>query len=134
MFALLLSLAKAAKPFVLVHPESPASVVELADVVGSTSRLLNATRELPHSQFIVATDKGIFYKMQQLNPNKQFIAAPTAGEGGNCRSCAHCPWMAMNQVDSALSALKGNQNEIHLRTDVIKKARLSLQRMVDFSA
>lgn len=119
---------------VLVHPESPASVVELADVVGSTSRLLNATRELPHSQFIVATDKGIFYKMQQLSPNKQFIAAPTAGEGGNCRSCAHCPWMAMNQVDSALSALKGNQNEIHLRSDVIKKARLSLQRMVDFSA
>jgi quinolinate synthase len=89
---------KAAYPgsAVLVHPESPSSVVEMADVVGSTSQLIKAAQEMDNQTFIVATDKGIFYKMQQLAPHKTFVEAPTAGSGAACRSCAHCPWMAMN--------------------------------------
>ena len=81
---------------VLVHPESPDSVVQVADVVGSTSQLLKSSYELPNQTFIVATDRGIFYKMQQASPDKQFLEAPTAGSGATCKSCAHCPWMAMN--------------------------------------
>ena len=84
---------------VLVHPESPASIIEHADVVGSTSQLIKAACEMENKLFIVATDQGIFYKMQQLNPDKIFIEAPTAGEGATCRSCAHCPWMAMNTLE-----------------------------------
>ena len=74
------------------------SPVDLADVVGSTSKLLNATRELPNKQFIVATEDGIFHKMMQYSPDKEFIAAPTAGSGATCKSCAQCPWMKMNDL------------------------------------
>ena len=81
---------------ILVHPESPEAVIELADAVGSTSQLIKAAQTLPNKTFIVATDRGIFYKMQQLCPDKEFVEAPTAGNGAACRSCAHCPWMAMN--------------------------------------
>ena len=65
---------------ILVHPESPQSIVDMADAVGSTSQLINAARTLPHKQLIVATDRGIFYKMQQAVPEKA-LEAPTAGEG-----------------------------------------------------
>src|SRR5690606_11689545 len=84
---------------VLVHPESPEAVVALADVVGSTSQLIRAAQTLPQKKFIVATDQGIFYKMQQTCPDKLFYIAPTAGSGATCRSCANCPWMAMNSLE-----------------------------------
>ncbi|UCE89197.1 MAG: quinolinate synthase NadA, partial [Pseudomonadota bacterium] len=83
---------------VLVHPESPTAVIELADVVGSTTQLIQAAHDLPNPTFIVATDRGIFYKMQQAAPHKTFLEAPTAGAGATCVSCAHCPWMAMNDL------------------------------------
>ena len=85
---------------ILVHPESPASVIELADRVGSTTQIIRAAREMDNPQFIVATDQGIFYKLQQQAPDKQFIIAPTAGNGATCRSCANCPWMAMNELET----------------------------------
>ena len=81
---------------VLVHPESPDSVVRLADVVGSTSHLIDAAMKLPNQKMIVATDQGIFYKMQQAVPDKELLVAPTGGSGATCRSCASCPWMGMN--------------------------------------
>ena len=81
---------------VLVHPESPDSVVRLADVVGSTSQLIDAAMKLPNQKMIVATDQGIFYKMQQAVPDKELLVAPTGGSGATCRSCASCPWMGMN--------------------------------------
>ena len=71
---------------VLVHPESTSSVIEEADVVGSTTALINAVVNMPHHKFIVATDAGIFNKMRQLAPEKELIEAPTAGEGATCQS------------------------------------------------
>lgn len=118
---------------VLVHPESPTSVIEQADVVGSTSRLLKASQELPNSTFIVVTDRGIFYKMQQKSPHKTFIAAPTAGQGATCRSCGHCPWMAMNTLLNLEQSLLIGNNEILLDAEIIAKAKIPLQRMLDFS-
>lgn len=118
---------------VLVHPESPTAVVEMADVVGSTARLLSAVSELPNNEFIVATDRGIFYKMQQAEPDKVFIEAPTGGEGATCRSCAHCPWMSMNQLDNIESTLIHLTNEVKLPDEVIDKALLPLTRMVEFN-
>ncbi|WP_254503793.1 quinolinate synthase NadA, partial [Salmonella enterica] len=76
------------------------SIVEMADAVCSTSQLIKAAKTLPLRQLIVATDRGIFYKMQQAVPEKELLEAPTAGEGANCRSCAHCPWMAMNGLNA----------------------------------
>ncbi|WP_374963223.1 quinolinate synthase NadA [Spongiibacter tropicus] len=119
---------------VLVHPESPASVVELADVVGSTTQIINAARDLPNKQMIVATDQGIFYKLQQLVPDKEFIIAPTAGSGATCRSCANCPWMAMNALENLLDVLENGGNEIHVDPALGEQAMKPLTRMLDFAA
>ena len=118
---------------VLVHPESPMSVVDLADVVGSTSKILSATRELPNKQFIVATEDGIFHKMKQYSPDKEFIAAPTAGNGATCVSCARCPWMKMNDLQRLEKILATGNNEIHIDEETRVLAAKSLTRMVDFA-
>ncbi len=118
---------------VLVHPESPASVVALADVVGSTSQLIKAAEQMSNRQFIVATDQGIFYKMQQLCPEKQFHIAPTAGSGATCRSCANCPWMAMNELENLVAVLEQGGNEIFVDPALGQKAMVPLQRMLDFA-
>lgn len=119
---------------VLVHPESPEPVIELADVVGSTSQLIRASQEMEQQSFIVATDKGIFYKMQQLSPNKSFIEAPTAGEGASCRSCASCPWMAMNTLEALLHSLQTGSDEVIVDPALVPKAVKPLQRMLDFTS
>lgn len=119
---------------VLVHPESPASVVELADVVGSTSQLIKAAQTMDRERFIVATDSGIFYKMQQAAPNKILIEAPTAGNGATCRSCSHCPWMAMNGLENLAEVLERGDQEIHVDPELQKKALIPLTRMLDFAA
>ncbi|WP_317929108.1 quinolinate synthase NadA [Halioxenophilus sp. WMMB6] len=123
---------------VLVHPESPAAVIDLADVTGSTSQLINAAKTLPNKQFIVATDQGIFYKMQQQCPDKELIIAPTAGHGATCRSCANCPWMAMNSLENLVKLLESPEvaaaNEITVDPKLGERAMLPLTRMLDFSA
>jgi quinolinate synthase len=119
---------------VLVHPESPAKVIELADVVGSTTQLIKAMKKLPHKKFIVATDKGIFYKMKQAAPEKILIESPTAGVGATCMSCAHCPWMAMNGLHNLAQVLETRDNEIHVDEKVRMQALHSTQRMLDFAA
>lgn len=118
---------------ILVHPESPIAVVELADVVGSTSKLIRAVHELPNKQFIVATDNGIFHKMKQNAGDKLLIEAPTAGEGATCESCAHCPWMAMNSLRNLLSTLQDMDNEILIDEDIRQKALLPLEKMLAFN-
>lgn len=117
---------------ILAHPESPASVLAMADFVGSTTQLLKASQTMPQQQFIVATDRGIFYKMQQANPQKSFIAAPTAGDGATCKSCAHCPWMAMNQLDALLQTLGDHPQEIQVAADLRERALVPLERMLAF--
>jgi len=119
---------------ILAHPESPAGVLEIADVVGSTTQIIKAAGELPNKQIIVATDQGIFHKLQQKNPNKQFIIAPTAGNDATCRSCANCPWMAMNSLQTMYESLQAESNEVHVDPQLAEKAMVPLQRMLDFAA
>jgi quinolinate synthase len=119
---------------VLVHPESPSSVIDLADVVGSTSQIIRASQEMPNEKFIVATDKGIFHKMRLLAPDKVFIEAPTAGSGATCRSCAHCPWMGMNALENLESSLLEGSNEIVIDEGIRGRAMVPLQRMLDFQS
>lgn len=118
---------------ILVHPESPESVVRLADVAGSTSQLIAAAKDLPNQQLIVATDKAIFYKMQQAVPDKLLIEAPTAGNGATCKSCAHCPWMAMNELTNLRDVLRDNGQEVFVDETVRKDAAKSLGRMLEFT-
>lgn len=120
---------------ILVHPESPASVVALADAVGSTTQLIYAAKTLSNSHFIVATDRGIFYKMQQAAPGKILLEAPTAGNGATCKSCAHCPWMAMNGLQAIYQSLTNNGgHEIKVDETLRQRALVPLNRMLDFSA
>ena len=131
--ALQILMSKHPQAAVLVHPESPASVVALADVVGSTTQLIQAISRLPNKAFIVATDNGIFYKMQQLAGDKKLIEAPLAGEGASCESCAHCPWMAMNSLRNLAATLEHMDNEIEVEEAIRGKALKSVQRMLSFN-
>ena len=118
---------------VLVHPESPAAVVELADVVSSTTGLIKAAAEMDNPSFIVATDNGIFYKMKQAAPGKKFIEAPSGGVGATCTSCAHCPWMAMNNLRNLAEVLESGANEIHVDPAIQAKAIKPIEKLLDFS-
>ena len=119
----------------LVHPESPAAIVEMADVVGSTTQLISAAKQMPNEVFIVATDKGIFYKLQQQNPEKTFVVAPTGGAGAGCSSCAYCPWMAMNELQNLADVLESPSlaNEIRVDEALARQALIPLNRMLDFA-
>ena len=119
---------------VLVHPESPADVVALADAVGSTSAILKAAREMDATEFIVATDNGMMHKLRTLNPGKTFIEAPTAGNSATCKSCAHCPWMAMNGLADVARVLETGANAIHVDPALIPRARQPIDRMLAFTA
>jgi quinolinate synthase len=119
---------------VLVHPESPADVVALADAVGSTSAILKAAQAMDAKTFIVATDKGMLHKLRSLNPGKVFIEAPTAGNSATCKSCAHCPWMAMNSLAGVAHVLETGANEIHVDPALIPRARQPIDRMLAFTA
>jgi len=118
---------------VLVHPESPAGVIALADVVGSTSQLVAAVKRLPHDKFIVATDSGIFYKMRQAVPDKILLEAPTEGKGATCKSCAHCPWMAMDNLQNVAHVLETGANEVHIDENIRQRALRATERMLDFA-
>jgi len=119
---------------VLVHPESPAGVVALADAVGSTSAILKAAREMDAPEFIVATDSGMMHKLRTLNPGKIFIEAPTAGDSATCKSCAHCPWMAMNGLAGLAQVLETGANEVHIDPALGRRARVPIDRMLAFTA
>jgi len=119
---------------VLAHPESPAGVLELADVVGSTTQIIKAAQSVPNKQIIVATDQGIFHKLRQLAPDKELIVAPTAGNEATCRSCASCPWMGMNSLENMLESLKQESNEVFVALELAEQAMIPLQRMLDFAA
>lgn len=119
---------------VLAHPESPASVLELADHVGSTTQIIKAAADLPNEKFIVATDQGIFYQLQKTAPTKTFLIAPTAGKGATCRSCANCPWMAMNELELLAEVLDNPQGrEIVVEPALGARAMQPLDRMLEFA-
>ncbi len=118
---------------VLAHPESPAAVLAQADVVGSTTQLIDAARKLDAGILIVATDQGILHKMRAQAPGKTFLAAPTAGDSATCKSCAHCPWMAMNALTNLAEALEGGRNEIILDPSLGLRAKTPIDRMLDFA-
>lgn len=119
---------------VLVHPESPTAVVAQADVVGSTTQLIKAAQTSRSKRFIVATDRGVLYKMKLAAPDKEFLTAPTAGNSATCKSCAMCPWMAINTLQNLADTLVHGINEIHVDAVIAKKAQRGIKRMLDFSA
>ena len=119
---------------VLVHPESPKSVVDQADVVGSTTQILQAVLHGSASTYIIATDNGLMHRMRQLAPGKTLIEAPTAGRSATCKSCAHCPWMAMNALQGVLACLEQGSGEVQVPEPTRSQALGCIDRMLDFTA
>ena len=134
--ALELELLKAEHPeaMVLVHPESPEAVVALADVVGSTSQMLKAVVDGAANEYIVATDNLLMHRMRQLAPGKTLIEAPTAGNSATCKSCAHCPWMAMNALQGVIGCLEQGSGEILVDPAMGRNAVRCIDRMLAFVA
>lgn len=133
--AIELEMLKAQHPnaMILVHPESPQAVVDLADVVGSTSAMIKAVVEGNATEYIVATDNGILHRMRQLAPNKKLIEAPTAGNSATCKSCAHCPWMAMNGLVGIVNCLENHVGEVFVEEPIRSQALVCIDRMLDFT-
>lgn len=118
---------------VLAHPECPSPVLKLAHFIGSTTSIINETKENPAKKFIVATDSGLTHKMQQASPDKTFITAPTSGKSATCKSCAHCPWMAMNNLEKIVQCLIEKTNTINIDAETIKLAYRPIQRLLNFA-
>ena len=118
---------------VLVHPESPAGVIAQADFVGSTKQIIAAAKRSQAEVLIIATDHGLFYKLQQVVPNKRLIPAPTGDKSATCRSCAHCPWMAMNTLINLYETLENQTNIIQVDEQLRVQALKPLNRMLTFS-
>src|SRR5260221_10209688 len=119
---------------VLVHPESPRSVIAMADAVGSTTGIIQAAQRLGAKEYIVATDGGIIHQMRKRLPGVTFIEAPTAGKGATCQSCAHCPWMAMNGLDNLIETLEGAPgHEVVVDPEIGRRAKVPIERMLEFA-
>ncbi|MGZ3722183.1 MAG: quinolinate synthase NadA [Bdellovibrionales bacterium] len=111
---------------VVAHPECDEAVLEYADVIGSTSKLLNEVKTNPAKEFIVATEYGIFHQMQKERPDAKLIQAPAQGA---C-ACNECPYMKMNTMDKLAHALETLSPQVNLKPDLIERSRTSLQRMM----
>lgn len=118
----------------LVHPECPANVRDLGDVVGSTKRLLQAVIDgATDASYIVVTEPGIIHKMQAAAPQATFIMAPAELLGsaeGSCISCNTCPHMRLNTLDKLYACMMGMSPQIELPAAIIKRARLPIERML----
>ncbi len=119
---------KEPEAIVIAHPECEPEVLQYADVIGSTSRLLEEVKNNPAKKFIVATEPGIFHQMKKLRPEAQLIQAPEPD--GSC-GCNHCPYMKLNTLDKIQQALQHLSPEIQIEENLRKKAEISLGRMID---
>jgi quinolinate synthase len=115
---------------VLAHPECIDAVLQYADVIGSTSRLLEEVVKNPAKTFIVATESGIFHQMKKARPGVELIQAPAEG---SC-ACNECPYMKLNTLEKIENALKTLTPQVSVSSAIIERARLPLRRMLDISA
>jgi quinolinate synthase len=116
---------------VIAHPECEEAVLQFANVIGSTSRLLEEVEKNPAQKFIVATEAGIFHEMKKRRPDVDLIQAPVMDE--TC-ACNNCPFMKMNTMEKIKVALETLQPEVQLSEELRKKAQISLDRMMDITS
>jgi quinolinate synthase len=113
----------------IAHPECKAQVLALADFIGSTTALLNFTEKDDAKKYIVATETGILYQMKKASPEKEFIIVPS---DETC-SCNDCPYMKLNTMQKLYLCLKNERPEIRLAEEIIEKARIPIERMLEIS-
>lgn len=116
---------------IIAHPESETHILETASYIGSTAGMIDYVITNPSNKFIVATEIGILYKMQQLVPEKILIPAP-AKEDNTC-ACSECGYMKMNTLQKVYDCLLNESPEINVSEDIRKKALLPIERMLELS-
>jgi quinolinate synthase len=114
---------------IIAHPECPEHLLNHADFIGSTSALLNYTKEHAGKEFIVLTEPGIIHQMHKISPNSKFHDVPSLNQAG-CTSCSLCPFMKLNNLEKIYLCMKNQSPQITLPIEVVKKAKLSLDRML----
>jgi len=114
----------------IAHPECEDVILQMADYAGSTTGLLKYTMNSPATEFIVATESGILHQMQKENPHKTFIPAPP----DNSCACNDCPHMKRNTLEKLYLCLKNEMPEVTIPANIIERARLPIERMLDISA
>jgi quinolinate synthase len=112
------------------HPECEAPILDISDFVGSTTALLNFSKNNPANEFIVATETGILHKMQFNSPNKTFIPAPP----NNSCACNDCPHMKLNTLEKIYLCMKYELPEILMSDELITKSSIPINRMLEISA
>ena len=115
---------------VAAHPECPPHIIDHADLVGSTSAILKFAIESDAQTILVATEPHIIHQMEKAAPHKTFIGTP--GGDGNC-NCNMCPYMALNTLEKLYVSLRDLAPQIDLSDDIMAKARVPLQRMLDMA-
>ena len=115
---------------VAAHPECPPHIIDHADHVGSTKSILDFALSSPAQTIIVATEPHIIHQMEKAAPGKLFIGAP--GGDGNC-NCNMCPYMALNTLEKLYVALRDLTPRIELSDEVMAKARVPLERMLEMA-
>ena len=116
---------------IIAHPESETHILQTASYIGSTSGMINYVKTNPHNKFIVATEFGILHKMQQEVPDKILIPAP-AKEDNTC-ACSECGYMKMNTLQKVYDCLLNETPEVTVPEDIIRKALVPIERMLELS-
>ncbi|KQB38865.1 Quinolinate synthetase complex, A subunit [Flavobacterium daejeonense] len=116
---------------IIAHPESETQILETASYIGSTSGMIEYVKTNPNNKFIVATEFGILHKMQEEVPNKILIPAP-AKEDNTC-ACSECGYMKMNTLQKVYDCLANESPEVHVAEDIIQKALVPIERMLELS-
>jgi quinolinate synthase len=119
---------------VLAHPECKASILQYADVIGSTQALLNYAKDhLEEKQFLVVTESGILHEMQKACPKVEFIAVPAVMDDLTICQCNECEYMRMITLERLCDCIRNENNEIIVDEQVAKDAIVSIQRMLEMS-
>ena len=114
---------------IIAHPECEEVVLDRADFIGSTSKLLNFVKEDPSNEFIVATESGILHQMKKLVPGKTLIPAPPEE---NC-SCNECPFMKLNTMEKLYLCMKNKTPEVQMAPELIGRALKPIEKMLEMS-
>ena len=122
---------------IVVHPEALREVRDLADSVCSTEKMITYCRDHPAKRFVIVTESGIIHRMQKECPGKEFLCAPTFDvmklPTDNCR-CSECKFMKMNTLEKVRDCMKHLAPRIELPEQILRRARLPIERMLEISA
>ncbi|MDD5150070.1 MAG: quinolinate synthase NadA [Flavobacterium sp.] len=116
---------------IIAHPESETHILKTAAYIGSTAGMIEFVKKDPSKKFIVATEAGILHKMQQEVPDKILIPAPS--EEDNTCACSECGYMKMNTLQKVYDCLLNESPEINVPADIMKKALIPIERMLELS-